>query len=340
MKKTLQNLITGSALLICAISSAQPTITATGTNPVIGNSFTYTTTSYFAPGSAGANQTWNFSSSTGTSGGPSNCVTVGSTPNGSSFPNANIAFHNTGASNYSYQKTSATACQNYGVVSSTGVILSYSNPEDLSRFPFTYNDTYTDPWSVTFINGGYTYYRTGTTSITADGYGTVITPTGTFSNALKIHMVQTYQDSADIGVPYIISYVNDEYLWYANGTNASLAACFSIAVNGGTPSQSGFYVGTPVGVNDINQYLNSFNLSPNPAISNITIGFNLTEDKKVEAKLFNSLGQQVLNSIPGNGIQGSNTMSFDIATLPDGIYFAQIFLEGNIAATKRFMVAK
>lgn len=338
MKKKLQSLIAVSSVLLCAISHAQPTITATGTNPVIGNSFTYTTTSYFAPGSSGASQTWDFSSITGTPGGSSTCVSVGSTPNGSSFPNANIAFSNSG-SNYSYSKTSTTAYQNYGYVSSGGVVMPYSNPEDFLHFPFTFNNTYTDPWAVNFVNGGYTFYRTGTTAITADAYGTLTTPAGTFTNVLRVHMVQTYQDSADMGGPYLIQYSNDEYLWYANGTNASLAACFTIIAAGST-SQSGFYLGTPVGVNDINQYLSSFDLYPSPALNNITIDINLTENKKAEVKLFNSLGQQVLNGISEEAIQGSNTMSFDITTLPDGIYFAQILLEGNIGATKRFIVAK
>jgi hypothetical protein len=39
-------------------------------------------------------------------------------------------------------------------------------------------------------------------------------------------------------------------------------------------------------------------------------------------------------------MQGLNNIQLDVATLPEGIYFAQIVLEGNIAATKRFVVSK
>ena len=340
MKKKLQNLFTGSSILLCAISYAQTTLTAVGSHPVIGFSINYNNTSYFAAGAAGASQTWNFASITGTSTEISNCVSVGSTPNGSSFPNANVAFNNTVANNHSYWKTSSSAFQNYGIVSSNGVVIAYSNPEDLLHFPFTFNNTYTDPWSATFINSGYTYYRTGSSSVTADAYGTITTPAGTFNNVLRVHLVQTYQDSVDLGgTPYVIPYTNDEYLWYVDGTQTSLAACYSITA-GGSTSQGGFYVGGSVGINDNNQYLSSINLFPSPAQNNITIDFNLTENKKTEAKIFNSIGEQVLNQLQEEGVQGSNKMSFDITTLPNGIYFAQILLEGNIAATKRFVVAK
>lgn len=340
MKKQLLNLMTGSLILASFASIAQPSLTGTAVNPTIGESFTYTTcTTYFNQGPAGANQTWNFSTSTGTTSGVSSCVSVSSTPSGSSFPSANIAFNNAAGSNYSYQKTSATAYQNYGNVTSSGIVMSYSNPEDFLRFPFTYNNTYNDPWSCTFVNSGYTFYRTGATSITADGYGTLTTPAGTFTNVLRVHMVQTYQDSAYVGMPYVILYTNDEYMWYVNGTHAALAATFSFTANGST-SQSSFYLGAPSGIDNISNILTSLEVFPNPASDLIKINYNLTENKKVELCLFNTLGEKIHNSQTEEGIQGTNTSELNIAELPEGIYFAQIILDGNVAATKRFVVSK
>ncbi|OFY86593.1 MAG: hypothetical protein A3F72_08955 [Bacteroidetes bacterium RIFCSPLOWO2_12_FULL_35_15] len=340
MKKKLLNFMTGSFVLAYSASMAQPSLTGSAINPTIGESFTYTTcTNYFNQGPSGASQTWNFSTSTGTTSGVSSGVSVSSTPNGSSFPNANIAFYNAGGSNYSYQKTTSTAYQNYGNVSSSGVVMSFSNPEDFLRFPFTYNNTYNDPWSCTFINSGYTFYRTGTTSITADGYGTLITPAGTFNNALRIHMVQTYQDSAYIGMPYVIPYTNDEYMWYVNGTHAAIAATFTFDA-GGSTGQSSFYLGAPTGIDNLSAILTSLEVFPNPASDLINIKYNLTENKKVELCLFNTLGEKIQDSKSEDGIQGSNTTELNIAEQPEGIYFAQIILDGNVAATKRFVVIK
>ncbi|MCW3084720.1 MAG: hypothetical protein JWP12_2086 [Bacteroidetes bacterium] len=342
MKKPLLSLLSATFLLATAVSVAQPTLTATGMNPVIGNTFTLNTSStYFAPGSAGANQTWNFATNTGPAGTAAPYVTVSSTPNGSSFPNANVAVNN-GGGIYSYQKTSSTAFQNYGNVSSGGVIMSFSNPEDFLRFPFTYNNTYSDPWAVNFVNGGYTFYRTGHTVVTADAYGTLITPAGTFTNVTRIHFHQIYQDSAYVGIPYVITYDNDEYLWYKDGTHSSLAATFTFTNSlSATPSQSSFYLSAGIaGVNDIDQSLSAYNVYPNPAVNNITLGFTLTENKTVETTIYNAIGQQVQTGSTVDAIQGENTLTLDVSTLPEGIYFAQIMVEGNLAGTKRFVVTR
>lgn len=319
---------------------AQPILTATGTNPVVGNSFTLATTAFFSEGSAGANQTWNFASLTSSGSSTSNCVTVASTPNGSSFPSANIAFNNVSTSNYSYYKTSATAYQSYGNVLSNGVVMSNSNPEDMLRFPFTYTNTYTDPWATTFVNGGYTFYRTGATTITADAYGTLILPTGTISNVTRIHMVQDYQDSAFIGMPYVITYLNDEYLWYKDGTHSVLAACFTFTTNGASPSQAGFYLNTPVGIEETERMLSAVNLYPNPAAENVSFELELTENASVLVKFYDVLGNEVMASIQQTGSIGKNIISIPVETLTEGIYFADITVGNNNKVSKRFVVKK
>lgn len=341
MKKQLLKTLSLNLVLISSAALAQPTLTATGINPVVGNTFTLNTTSaYFAQGPAGANQTWNFASYTGSAGTATPYVTVASTPSGASFPGANIATNN-GGGVYGYNKTSSTALQNYGNVS-PGVTMSYSNPEDYLHFPFTYNNTYSDPWSVTFVNSGYTFYRTGHTVVTADAYGTLITAAGTFTNVTRIRMQQIYQDSAYIGMPYVITYNNDEYLWYKDGTHSPLAATFTFTSSAsGTPSQSSFYLSAGfVGIEEMDQSLSAYSLYPNPAVNSITLDFTLTENKSVQTAVFNSLGQQVQSGVTAEAMTGANRLTLDVSALPQGIYFAQILLDGNIAGTKRFVVSK
>lgn len=56
-----------SFAIITACSTAafaQPTLTATGINPVVGDAYTTKMCNYVSPGSAGANQTWDLSSMT------------------------------------------------------------------------------------------------------------------------------------------------------------------------------------------------------------------------------------------------------------------------------------
>lgn len=339
MKKTLLCSMIGSLALMCSVSLAQPVLTATGINPVIGESFTLFNTGYVSPGNSGANQTWDLSSMTGTSGGLSTIVAPSSTTNGASFPNANIAWNNTTGGSDSYFKTSSTALQNYGV-SNSSVLMPYSNPEDVLHFPFAYTNTFSDTWATQFVSGGYTFYRTGTTTVTADGYGTLVTPLTTYTNVMRIHYVQVYQDSAYVGTPYIITYNNDQYMWYKEGAHVQIASVYTLTSSAGGPYTGGGYVTGSVGIDNLSDIISSSDLYPNPASDKITVDFTLTLAQKVDIRLFDIVGQQVDIIQAVDGIQGKNTIPIDVADLSKGVYFLQIGLNGNKSVNKSFVIAK
>lgn len=334
MKKNLLSLFSACVMTSVGLV-AQPTLTSSGISATIGEVLSIANSTVTAsPGNSGANQTWNLSSLTGTAS-SNTVVSVSSTPNGASFPNANIALQGSGY--YAYYKTSSTAWQNYG--SSSSVVMAYSNPEDFMHFPFTYNNTYTDTWATTFTNT-YTFYRTGSTTVTADGYGTVTTPAGTFTNALRVHFVQNYQDSAYIGVPYIITYQNDEYMWYVNGNHLPLATVYTLTSNG-SPSSGGSYMTNAVnGISSHDATINSCKLFPNPATDQASLSLDLNEARLVQVELFNALGTNVGPVIKEVGSAGHNNIPINLGNLPEGIYFAQVYLDGKLTETRRFIVAR
>jgi hypothetical protein len=338
MKKPLLSLLTGTLLISASAVLAQPTLTATGINPIIGESFTLFTAAYISPGSAGAGQTWNLSSLSGTTAGASNMVLPSSTTNGASFPSSNVAWSNPTAGTVNYYKTTSSNQQNYGVVSGATVI-PYSNPEDLLHFPFAYTNTFSDSWAGQFVSSGYTFYRTGTTTVTADGYGTLITPVTTYSNVMRIHFVQVYKDSAYVGVPYVITYNNDEYIWYRNGIHVPVAAVYTLTSSAGGPYTGSSYVTGSVDVNETD-LISSSSLFPNPASDQVTVDFTLTENKTVSVQIYNALGQKQDISQVAEGMQGLNTMQLNVSGLTEGIYFAQIMLDGNVGVTRRFVISK
>jgi hypothetical protein len=338
MKKPLHKLFLGTFAISAVFSNAQPVLTATGVNPVIGESFTLFNGNYVSPGSAGAGQTWNLSGISGSSAGLTNVVAPSSTTYGSSFPTATVAANNTTASTVNYYKPTSGAWENHGVVSGTTVI-PYSNPEDFLHFPFSYTNTYTDSWAGQFVSGSYTFYRTGTTTVTADGYGTLITPTATYSNVMRVHFVQVYKDSAFVGVPYVITYNNDEYMWYKNGAHVQVALVYTLTTSAGGPYTGGSYVTGTVGMEEASKFISSSDLFPNPAADQITLNFTLTENKKVELKIINALGQQSGITQNTDGISGENSIEVDVTSLNPGIYFAQMMLDGNVTQTKRFVVS-
>jgi hypothetical protein len=227
--------------------------------------------------------------------------------------------------------------QFYGVGTSSSVA-TYSNAEDFLHYPFSINNTYTDPFVGSYVSGGYTWYRKGNVTVTADSYGTLITPSGTYANVLRVHMVETYTDSAFVGMPYTLSTSTDQYTWYRNGTHQMMANVFTATIMGNT-TNGGAYLAGSVGINE-NSLLTSESLFPNPASERLTVEFTLTESRKVTIKICNELGQESEISQQIQGLQGGNTAQLNINELAEGIYFARIIVDGNLISTKRFVVSR
>ena len=333
MKKTLLLLFAGFNAIIVL---AQPTLTASGTNPVIGDVVTMYDGSYVSPGNAGANQTWDLSSMSGTTASTYTAVAASSTPMGSSFPGSTICL--VSDTTYSYYNATSSVFQFSGVTTPS-FLLSYSNPEDYLRFPCTYNSSFTDTWAVTF-SSSLTFYRKGSSIVTADGYGTLKTPAGTYTNAMRIHTVQTYKDSAYVsGVPFIITYKDDEYCWYVEGTRYPIATLFSLSSDAYPTEQGATYVGLPLSINDP-EVLSTFEVFPNPVSSDLHLGIELKENQALEIQLFNATGALVQVPINKNAKAGHNEYKVHVGDLAGGIYFVRIILDGVLTSTRRFTVSK
>lgn len=68
-------------------------------------------------------------------------------------------------------------------------------------------------------------------------------------------------------------------------------------------------------------------VTPNPANKQVTIQHDLSNDKPVYIKIFNTAGQQVISKLLGRNV-------LDVSKLPDGFYMVQIMQEKNIKYTK------
>lgn len=340
MKKSLR-LFFGAALLVSTGTVAQPTLTASGSNMVVGDQLVQSTADAVSPGSAGASQTWNLSSMTTAGTETISVVEPDSTPNGSSYPSANVAAQTTAATGY--YNAGSTSFQNYGSVAA-GITIAYSNPEDLMQYPFTFNDSYTDTWGGQFITNGVTVYRAGTTTVTADGHGTVTTPSGTYPNALRIHLQQSYEDSANyFGTAVVSTYTNDQYMWFDNNRHLAVASVYTLTTitNGGSPTTTsgGTFFGAPVGIKGVQAFEGSVHLYPNPAVKQLHVNVELGQSQPLELKVFNSLGMQVGSGVIADGLPGNNVYELDVNRYSEGMYFVQAWINGTLSATRRFVVA-
>ena len=76
---------------------------------------------------------------------------------------------------------------------------------------------------------------------------------------------------------------------------------------------------------------------PNPASSMVRFDYNLSSASNASVAVYNLLGQEVMRQ-PLTTLQG--TAAFSVADLNEGIYFCNLFVNGQSVMTEKFIVKK
>jgi hypothetical protein len=315
--------------LVTTVIAQSPVLTAANSNPFIGESFTGNGINYTNPGSGGVNQTWNFSSLTSSSTQTDIIVDATTTTNASSFPNASFATYTASNSFYNYfsATSSALSIEGYVYGPPSNLIIPYSDPQIVLTYPFSMGSTFIDNYSGTYTSGPNTIIRTGVDTVTADGYGTLILPNGTFTNALRVLVIDNYADTTSLGAPYAL-FTMTTYNWYIPGTHYQVMSLSTLTSNGGPPlAQFGTYldansIGTSV--NDLSDA--DVNLYPNPASEKL---FVQSKGNIKSLKCIDFSGQTVELKNENNSI--------DISGLSNGIYFLDIIMENGKSVSMKFV---
>lgn len=305
MKKSLlfiAGMVASTALL------AQPTLTANDLNYSIGSTYPSESSDYMSPGQAGANVTWDFSSFTSNGA----YIQTGEPANGS-FPNSDITLANASAESYLEQGTNGL---NTWGIDAGGTVITYTDPGLMIFYPLSYNATTTNTFEATFTSG-VAFTRAGSETLTCDGYGTVITPTGTYTNALRVYHQQTYSDTYTGGQ---IDYVINVYAWYIQGYPSAIASVSESYTDGNLAGQYAQY-STDATASLLTEENNGFEIYPNPANNQIQFkSFNNTTVETIE--VINSLGAVVKRVDANNSM--INDITVDVNSLESGVYFVQI----------------
>lgn len=123
----------------------------------------------------------------------------------------------------------------------------------------------------------------------------------------------------------------------ANTTGLSIVKYTFININQRTDSlQVTIAYNQPVGINENNGLLSSFELSPNPVSDNATIKINSTKVIDGKFYVYNALGA-IINEKTVSLTEGKNKIDFNTENLPSGIYFANLKF-GSSSTTKKFIV--
>lgn len=332
-----------SAWAFVATAFAQPSLNSTNSNPVIGDQYTLISGSWISEGGPGASQAWDFSTVTTTvSTARTYTVQTLSPGNATAFPNANV--QSAGINGSTFLKTSSSALQNFGIASGT-VQIRYSDAEDQMRYPCAMGDTYSDAFAATFSSGGNNFVRKGTATVTADAYGTLRLPGGMYSSVLRVHLIQDYTDSTNIGgtMPYTIYYYNDQYMWYLPNNHMPIFGTYSLAVSGTSSPSKGSTTLQSIAnsIGELEAGIKSMNLYPNPANGEfINMDLNLEKNIRYSIVITDNLGREVMNTESLNGMEGYNFRSLNISGIESGLYQLVLKSEGQPLKTTKIVVVR
>ncbi len=285
---------------------------------------------------SGANQTWDFSAITVTDT-FSTVLTYINLPAEipgsmmSEFANATVVQHvmDDTLQLYTYYSIESGQLIEYGSVSTgdfddDGVLdefVQFNSPPSVQEvFPLVFENTWTDSTSTSF-GGIPTNIQLNETTV--DGWGTLITPQGSFDALREVSVDRSYNPL----LPVIIytTFTNIDFI-----TTAGVTAHISLDGNGNVIvaeySVSGEMTGTSIDVLE-GETPAAFHLKqnyPNPFNPATQISFALPEASEVRLTVYDLLGKEVAALAEGPRAAGTYEVRFDAGHLPSGVYLYRL----------------
>jgi hypothetical protein len=182
----------------CLILQAQPVLDADYA-PEIGENWEvkYVDAVGFSPGPGGPDQLWDFSDITeeGAFDLAFEIISPSGAPGASNFPNATFVWYMPGFEFYNYYFSDADSLALLGAVTlnnemEINFLTIYHDPQDAFHFPVSFGDNY-DYYAYysNYLWGNFISESARFGSLTADGYGTIKTPFGTYEDVIRLVIV-------------------------------------------------------------------------------------------------------------------------------------------------------
>ena len=288
--------------------------------------------------SSGAAVTWNYGTLTQTGTLAISAVAPSGTPGASNFPEADFAVTiDDGADEVptSYYSVSAAAISVEGIYSASNIgsqSLKYDQPLDFVRFPFTHNASFTQSMDgIITVDLGtiLTIVRTGTQTVVCDGYGTLVTPAGTFNDVLRIKTTQTFDDNLEGFGSEHNEVVNID--WISPALNGLILLQRSEKNLDGAITIKGLWVdpGT-VGIAKLSA--TGLNVYPNPSTGNISVTTEGFANENVSVDIYSVTGQLLGNLYNGSSNGGNLNLNVKSANVAAGAYILKVASPSHIAS--------
>lgn len=332
-------LLSITAVAASLSSIAQPTLTAANSNPVPGDKFygVYCNTTGVSKGPSGAAVTWDFSTLTAVDYDTMTFVACAGTAFCDTFPGSTVAIDYGG--DFDYFKTDASGFYYVGY-GATGGCAYYSDPFSQIVYPFTYNSTNVDTFAMSQPSFATWYY--GYDSAVADGYGTLILPSGTFTNVLRVRYTGYSTDSFAFSLPASVSHrKSEQYNWYMPGFHMPLLTMYyDTSGTGSLELWDVEYFTTPaLGVKNTKITSNDVTILPNPADGASHIHLNMQTAGNVQVTITDIVGRQVAAPLQQYAAKGITDINLDVAALPSGMYMVNIMTPGG-AIQRKLQIAR
>jgi len=338
MKKTF---LVSMLFISVTAAYAQPNITGNNFNPTVGETITLLNIADSLPGTAGvaigANQTWNFQTLSGGTSENNVYISPEGMPNASHY-SSNLCLHNTSSGDYNYYYADDTKMQYLGLSAATGGNgNSISNASSMYKFPMTFNTNYSETINdqLTDIASGMHQESKGQQTWVGVGYGTLILPTGTFNNVLKV--VHTIIDTIyyNNAVSSTSKSVTTEW-WYPGIHGPVLSSNVTSNIpsgQNGTITASSYYTtSTPLAVNEIIRKKFHFSCYPNPAQDKLNLVINIDQPADITVNIMTVDGKIIATTNEGHYATSGQInipVPLDKNALSSGIYMVDLNVSGT-----------
>ncbi len=342
MKKLLQ-IVLISALFSYQSFAQLVTITETYQMPAIGDTIHYQDANTFGFDPVGTgpitDKLWDFGSLMNTSTLDFWYVDAATTPDGSSFPNANLAKANSSEAGYFYYEANGNDIARWGWYASAANYGIYDNSVVEFTFPFTAGDnnfsTYSGEFSPLGLGEDSITIEDGEIVISADAQGTLILPNGTFNNVLRIHLFEEFRIKAYMeGLPVMNSLIEDDYYYWFHDTILQPVLIYGKTfLNSSEEAEVLRYqpIDLTTHIDETDIVFPKIDIYPNPSSGIVNISSFENIDN---IEIYDVLGKLIYNS---DDIV-NNFLKLDISDYPDGLYLIKIKSSDNYISKKILLI--
>lgn len=195
--------------------------------------------------------------------------------------------------------------------------------------PITYMDTYTDTYTTHYTAAGFDFSGTGHCTITADGYGKLILPNGTYNNVLRLRIVETQQDTI-IQFGTTVNVTTTIHVWFDGVHTSALLKLDSTHASTFSQTEVSYLLHEGLGIKENRKMQQTLHVYPNPAADRIYI----TTADKGNIDILNALGQMVKTVAAVKGISEVPT-----GDLQRGFYYV-VYRNNDGTATSKIFISK